>query len=90
VADQDHGRTSVGEADQRLRSTANLVTVPGAASTTSVHMVWIRSMMARRGGARSPGVAMMSSAKSLQLDRRASETEPFGPAAPVRPLLHEI
>ena len=37
------------------------VTVPGADSTASVHMVWIESMTTRRGVARSESVAMMSS-----------------------------
>ena len=37
------------------------VTVPGADSTASVHMVWIESMMTRRGGLPWLRVAMMSS-----------------------------
>ena len=37
------------------------VTVPGADSIMSVHMVWIESMMTRRGVLPSDSVAMMSS-----------------------------
>jgi hypothetical protein len=37
------------------------VTVPGADSTVSVHMVWIESMMASAGGRPCDNVAMMSS-----------------------------
>ncbi len=37
------------------------VTVPGALSTVSVHMVWMESMTISRGTAPSDSVAMMSS-----------------------------
>ncbi len=47
MADQDDGGArALGEADQRLRAAPRTwVTVPGADSTASVHMVWIESMI---------------------------------------------
>jgi hypothetical protein len=49
---------------KRIRAWAEArtwVTVPGADSTVSVHMVWIESITTRRGVGPSDKVAMMSS-----------------------------
>ena len=49
---------------KRIRACAEArtwVTVPGADSTVSVHMVWIESITISRGGLPSDSVAMMSS-----------------------------
>ena len=55
------------------------VTVPGALSTMSVHMVWMESMTTRRGVLPSDSVAMMSStavsaASSTGASRRPSRS----------------
>ena len=82
VADQDHGGAASawrsGSAPAPTPRTC--VTVPGADSTMSVHMVWIESMMTRRGVAPSDKRCddVFNRSLSRELDRSAGETEPFG------------
>ena len=63
MADQDDARRRIFLA-KRISACAEArtcVTVPGADSTVSVHMVWIESITIRRGTAPSDSVATMSS-----------------------------
>ena len=52
------------------------VTVPGADSTNSVHMVWIESMTIRRGVLPSDRVAMMSSTEVSAASSTAASRRP--------------
>ncbi len=68
---------------KRIRACAEArtcVTVPGADSTVSVHIVWIESITIRRGTAPSDSVETMSSTEVSdgQLHRSVCKTEPLG------------
>jgi hypothetical protein len=52
------------------------VTVPGADSTASVHMVWMESMMMRRGTLPSDTVAMMSSTEVSEASSTGASRRP--------------
>ena len=56
------------------------VTVPGADSTVSVHIVWIESMMMRRGGlpSRHGRDDVLDRCLGRKFDRRLGEAEPLG------------
>ena len=56
------------------------VTVPGAESTASVHMVWIESMTTRRGvlPSRQRRDDVLDRGLGRELDRRVGEAEPLG------------